>query len=586
MKHNQPLRRGLGVLLALVLCLSLLPATALADDVQTMTIGDVVAENTPFKVDLGKILVSGVIVRCKKNGVSTKESWNQSEPSDQNWKIEGNYLTVGGKYVSASGQDSMVGMKLTGVEYDCLEIDYIDYSDSKNVTFLFSWNSEENKYECISYAGNLDAMVVIDASVSINESNGNLSFTLEDSIYNCSFDPDAARRAILTFENFPKLPTTAPLEAGVYYHLLKNDTNWDISKAYTVVCDAKGVYNSSEGSDVGWYIEKPDSTPVAELTVAADSVLDGATFTGDEYNAEMVTFTAADNSAKEMLVYLSSVDLEEEWTKQHIYKCINAGKIQDLTSEFEGNYFTLIYDENGVRYEAKSSEQYFVEFFPMTGTVLFFKAADSSTATYTVTVKDSYATATGAGTYEAGDVVTLAAGTRSGYTFSGWTSDNITIPNAASADTSFVMPAKAVIVTANWTKDGQIVVPGDPVKPADPVQPVIPFTDVPRGAYYEDAVLWAVSEGITSGMTASTFSPNAACTRAQAVTFLWRAAGCPAPKSAGMPFTDVAEGSYYYDAVLWAVEQGITKGTTGTTFSPDATCTRAQIVTFLYRCMK
>ena len=103
------------------------------------------------------------------------------------------------------------------------------------------------------------------------------------------------------------------------------------------------------------------------------------------------------------------------------------------------------------------------------------------------------------------------------------------------------------------------------------------------GAYYEDAVLWAVSEGITSGTTANTFSPNAACTRAQAVTFLWRAAGSPAPKSAAMPFTDVAEGSYYYDAVLWAVENGITGGTDAVHFSPNATCTRAQAVTFLWR---
>ena len=110
-----------------------------------------------------------------------------------------------------------------------------------------------------------------------------------------------------------------------------------------------------------------------------------------------------------------------------------------------------------------------------------------------------------------------------------------------------------------------------------------PFVDVPPMYYFFDAVNWAVENGITTGTGRLTFSPNAACTRAQAVTFLWRAAGCPAPKSAVMPFTDVAEGSYYYDAVLWAVENGITKGTSDTTFSPNATCTRAQIVTFLCR---
>ena len=113
-----------------------------------------------------------------------------------------------------------------------------------------------------------------------------------------------------------------------------------------------------------------------------------------------------------------------------------------------------------------------------------------------------------------------------------------------------------------------------------------PFTDVPAGSYYEDAVIWAVDKGITTGTSATTFNPNGICTRAQAVTFLWRAAGSPAAKSAVMPFADVKAGSYYYDAVLWAVEQGITKGTSDTMFSPDATCTRAQIVTFLWRSQK
>ena len=109
------------------------------------------------------------------------------------------------------------------------------------------------------------------------------------------------------------------------------------------------------------------------------------------------------------------------------------------------------------------------------------------------------------------------------------------------------------------------------------------FVDVPSGSYYEDAVDWAVANGITTGTDAAHFSPDGICTRAQAVTFLWRTAGRPAPESRTMPFTDVPADSYYYDAVLWAVENGITKGTSSTTFSPDDTCTRAQIVTFLWR---
>ena len=112
------------------------------------------------------------------------------------------------------------------------------------------------------------------------------------------------------------------------------------------------------------------------------------------------------------------------------------------------------------------------------------------------------------------------------------------------------------------------------------------FVDVATGSYYEDAVDWAVENGITKGTDDTHFSPDGICTRAQAVTFLWRTAGSPKPETRAMPFTDVPVGSYYYDAVLWAVENGITKGTSDTTFSPNMTCSRAQIVTFLWRSEK
>ena len=112
------------------------------------------------------------------------------------------------------------------------------------------------------------------------------------------------------------------------------------------------------------------------------------------------------------------------------------------------------------------------------------------------------------------------------------------------------------------------------------------FVDIKASDYFYDAVLWAAEKGITGGTDSTHFTPGGICTRAQAVTFLWRAAGSPAPKSTAMPFTDVAAGSYYEQAVLWAVENGITKGTSDTTFSPNATCSRAQIVTFLWRSQK
>ena len=170
-----------------------------------------------------------------------------------------------------------------------------------------------------------------------------------------------------------------------------------------------------------------------------------------------------------------------------------------------------------------------------------------------------------------GDTVTVTVRPDTGYqldtiTVTDQTGKEITLTDNGDGAFSFTMPASGVTVKAAF-------------KPiAFPV-----FTDVPSGSYYEEAVRWAAENGVTAGTDSAHFSPDSICTRAQAVTFLWRAAGSPAPKSSAMPFTDVAADSYCYNAVLWAVENGITKGTSDAAFSPDKTCTRAQIVTFLWR---
>ena len=119
--------------------------------------------------------------------------------------------------------------------------------------------------------------------------------------------------------------------------------------------------------------------------------------------------------------------------------------------------------------------------------------------------------------------------------------------------------------------------------PTEPEKPENPFVDVKEGDLVYDPVIWAVGKGITSGTTATTFSPDGICTRAEIVTFLWRTSGKPEPAGESNPFSDVTESNYFYKAVLWAVEKGITKGTTASTFSPYDTCTRGQAVTFLYR---
>ena len=130
------------------------------------------------------------------------------------------------------------------------------------------------------------------------------------------------------------------------------------------------------------------------------------------------------------------------------------------------------------------------------------------------------------------------------------------------------------IVTFLWRAKGE----------PEPSSNYNPFRDVSESDYYYKAVLWAVENGITTGTSATTFAPNAGCTRAQVATFLWRAEGKPS-SSAANPFTDVNTSAYYGTAVLWAVENGITDGIGNNQFAPDMTCTRGQIVTFLYRAM-
>lgn len=127
---------------------------------------------------------------------------------------------------------------------------------------------------------------------------------------------------------------------------------------------------------------------------------------------------------------------------------------------------------------------------------------------------------------------------------------------------------------------------GGTVPPAPGGATQNPFVDVKQGDYYYDAVQWAVGKKITSGTSATTFTPDGICTRAQTVTFLWRSQGSPKAAGAENPFTDVSKDAYYYDAVLWAVAQGITNGTSATTFSPDATVTRGQTAAFLWRVAK
>ena len=174
-----------------------------------------------------------------------------------------------------------------------------------------------------------------------------------------------------------------------------------------------------------------------------------------------------------------------------------------------------------------------------------------------------------------GDTVTITVKPDSGYVLETLTvtdknGDELKLTDKGNGKYTFTMPGSKVEVKATFMEDNSVL---------------NFFYDVPNGAYFYEAVKWAVDKGITNGLSDTMFGPYESCTRTQIVTFLWRAAGSPEPKTASS-FTDVPANAYYAKAVAWAVENGITNGMTATMFAPDATCTRGQSVTFLYRALK
>lgn len=220
--------------------------------------------------------------------------------------------------------------------------------------------------------------------------------------------------------------------------------------------------------------------------------------------------------------------------------------------------------------------------FELSGTVTYVEPSYSSGSsydpTYSVTVDKTENGSVTASPKSAskGDTVTVTVKPDSGYVLETLTvtdknGNELTLKDKGNGKYTFTMPAGKVEVKATFMEDNSML---------------NFFYDVPNNAYFYEAVKWAVKNGITTGVGNDLFAPEQPCTRAQIVTFLWRAAGSPEPKGAASGMTDVVSGSYYEKAVAWAIENGITTGTTTSTFSPDATCTRAQAVTFLARALK
>ena len=277
------------------------------------------------------------------------------------------------------------------------------------------------------------------------------------------------------------------------------------------------------------------------------------TVTGTPTTGGTVTVTCGENTYTPSLEngkYVVTVDLPNE-TKDYDFTA-------SYTAEENGNYENAQSNACKVSVARRSSG-----------------GGSSSDPTYSVTTPSASNGSVTVSPKNAskGDRVTITVKPDSGYTLETLTvidskGKEIQLTDKGEGKYTFTMPAGKVEVKATFMDDNTML---------------NFFVDVKSGDYYYDAVLWAAKNGITSGTDAVHFSPEQPCTRAQIVTFLWRAAGAPEPKGTASGMTDVVSGSYYEKAVAWAIENGITTGTGDDKFSPDATCTRAQSVTFLFR---
>ena len=305
-----------------------------------------------------------------------------------------------------------------------------------------------------------------------------------------------------------------------------------------------------------------EASPVA--TVKVNGAAKGTTVpvTNDMLNGQPITV---------------KLPLPEGFTPKQIKHISSNGSVEYFlkTAKRGAKLFTVDSDNCAVFTITKFST------FELSGTITYvepsYYSGSSSDPTYSVTVDktENGSVTVSPKSASKGDTVTITVKPDSGYVLETLTvtdknGNELTLKDKGDGKYTFTMPTGKVEVKATFMEDNSML---------------NFFYDVPNGAYFYEAVKWAVKSGVTNGLSDTMFGPYESCTRAQIVTFLWRVAGSPEPKAMSS-FTDVPASAYYAKAVAWAVENGITNGMTETTFAPDATCTRGQSVTFLYRALK
>lgn len=305
-----------------------------------------------------------------------------------------------------------------------------------------------------------------------------------------------------------------------------------------------------------------EASPVATVKVNGAATGTTVPVTNDMLNGQPITV---------------KLPLPEGFTPKQIKHISSDGSVEYFlkTAKRGAKLFTVDSDNCAVFTITKFST------FELSGTVTYvepsYYSGSSSDPTYSVTVDktENGSVTVSPKSASKGSTVTITVKPDSGYVLETLTvtdknGNELTLKDKGDGKYTFTMPAGKVEVKATFMEDNSML---------------NFFYDVPNGAYFYEAVKWAVDKGITNGLSDTMFGPYESCTRAQIVTFLWRAAGSPEPKTASS-FADVPASAYYAKAVAWAVENGITNGMTETTFAPDATCTRGQSVTFLYRALK
>ena len=320
---------------------------------------------------------------------------------------------------------------------------------------------------------------------------------------------------------------------------------------------------------------------------SADMTSENKTLTFEASPVATVTVTKADGSTevKNDVKVPNSLLNDEITVKLPLPAGFTPKQIKHISSDGSVEYF-LKTAKRGAKLFTVDSDNCAVftitkfSTFELSGTVTYvepsYYSGSSSDPTYSVTVDktENGSVTVSPKSASKGDTVTVTVKPDSGYVLETLTvtdknGNELTLKDKGDGKYTFTMPAGKVEVKATFMEDNSVL---------------NFFYDVPNGAYFYEAVKWAVKSGVTNGLSDTMFGPYESCTRAQIVTFLWRAAGSPEPKTASS-FTDVPVSTYYAKAVAWAVENGITNGMTATEFAPDATCTRGQSVTFLYRAL-